>query len=110
MGGHTTKNPSLYASSDGALLEEHLIGVTAFSLLDLYSRPEALLPKHFQAAPRSQWAASFVVVEPPTTTNAATRACQHNALTLRVRFASPFAVRFASPLFLTRFGRGNKKK
>ena len=82
MGGHTTINPDLY-SPDGALLEEHLIGVSSFSLLDLYSRPEALLPKHFQAAPRDQWAASFVVVEP---------ARRHNALTLRVRFASPFAI------------------
>ena len=86
LGGHTTKNPGLYSSTDGALIEEHLIGVTTFSLLDLYSRPEGQLPRGFQGAPRDQWAASFVVV----TEDGAT-ARQHNALTLLVRFASPFA-------------------
>jgi hypothetical protein len=92
MGGHTTINPDLY-SPDGALrlLEEHLIGVTTFSLLDLYSRPEALLLKHFQTAPRDQWPTSFVVVEAPATA-AAARARQHNALTLQFRFVSPFAI------------------
>ncbi len=49
--GNTTKNPGLYAPG-GALLEEHLVGVTTFSLLDLYARPEALLPRGFQPAPR----------------------------------------------------------
>jgi hypothetical protein len=62
VGGHTTKKPGLRPG--GALLEEHLVSVTTFSLpvLDLYARPEPLLPTGVQAAPRDQWAASFVVV------------------------------------------------
>ena len=103
VGGHTTKNPGLY-TSDGALLEEHLVGVTTFSLLDLYARPEALLPRGFQPAPRAQWAASFVVVggggggggggsaAAVGGGGVAAPARHHNALTLRVRFASPFAI------------------
>jgi hypothetical protein len=89
VGGHTTKNPGLYAPG-GALLEEHFVGVTSFSLLDLCARPEPLLPRGFQAAPRDQWAVSFVVMTEDGATAAAT-ARHHNALTLRERFALPFA-------------------
>jgi hypothetical protein len=44
VGGHTTNNTGLYAP-DGTLIEEHLVSMTIFGLLDLYSRSdEALLP------------------------------------------------------------------
>ncbi len=92
MGGHTTKYPGLYAP-EGALLDAHPVGVTTFSLLDLYARSEApaeLLSKHFQAAPREQWAVSFIVVAVGEDT-AAAHPRQHTTLTIRVRFASPFA-------------------
>ncbi len=52
---------------------------------------ESLLPRGFRADPRDQWAASFVVVSDGASTTTATTARRHNALTLRVRFASPFA-------------------
>ena len=94
LGGHTTKNPGLYSSTDGALIEEHLCGVCIFTLLDLYSRPEGQLPRSFDGAPREQWAASFVVVDHHhhAADDARKSNNNNNALTLRVRFASPFAI------------------
>ncbi len=93
LGGHTTKNPGLYSSTDGALIEEHLCGVCIFTLLDLYSRPEGQLPRGFDGAPREQWAASFVVVDHHHAADDARKSNNtNNALTVRVRFASPFAI------------------
>jgi hypothetical protein len=92
MGGHTTKNPGLYSSADGALIEEHLVSVTTFSLLDLFSRPEGQLPRGFHGAPWDQWVASFVVVEAPAKATARQHSNNNNAQTLRVRSASPFAI------------------
>ncbi len=84
VGCHTTKNPGLYR-------QEHLVSVTTSSLLDLYARPEPLLPRGFQAAPRDQWAASFVVVTGDCATTTTT-VHHHNALTLCVCFVLPFAI------------------